>query len=253
MSNAEKDLVSIIIPVHNAERFLKDTINSIKNQTYENWEAIFVDDCSTDNSVDIIKEFSEDKRIKLITLEQNEGAAITRNTGIDIASGRYVAFLDSDDLWNKEKLEKQIKFMKENNYEFSFTGYEFADENGSGTGKIVKVPQKITYIEALKNTTIFTSTVMFDITKLDKELIKMPKVKSEDTATWWKILKNNNIAYGLNENLTYYRRSENTLSSNKFEAIKRIWYLYRKVEKLGIVYSIYNFVFYAINAVKRRV
>lgn len=253
MENLEKDLVSIIIPVHNAGRFLKDTIISIKNQTYENWEAIFVDDCSRDNSADIIKEFSEDIRIKLITLEQNGGAAVARNTGIDIASGKYVAFLDADDLWKREKLEKQIDFMKENDCAFSFTRYEFADENGNGTGKIVKVPQKITYKEALKNTTIFTSTVMFDITKLDKELIKMPKVKSEDTATWWKILKNNNIAYGLNENLTYYRRSENTLSSNKFEAIKRIWYLYRKVEKLGIFYSIYNFCFYAVNAVKRRV
>lgn len=253
MSDENNDLVSIIIPVHNAGRFLKDTINSIKNQKYENWEAIFVDDCSRDNSADIIKEFSEDTRIKLITLEQNGGAAVARNTGIDNAKGKYISFLDADDLWNKEKLEKQINFMKENDYAFSFTGYEFADENGNGTGKIVKVPQKITYKEALKNTTIFTSTVMFDMTKLDKELIKMPKVKSEDTATWWKILKNNNIAYGLNKNLTYYRRSENTLSSNKFEAIKRIWYLYRKVEKLGIFYSIYNFCFYAINAVKRRV
>lgn len=253
MDNEENNLVSIIIPVHNAGRFLKDTINSIKNQTYKNWEAIFVDDCSRDNSADIIKEFGEDIRIKLITLEQNGGASVARNTGIDNAKGKYITFLDADDLWNKEKLKKQIDFMRENECAFSFTGYEFADENGNGTGKIVKIPQKITYKEALKNTTIFTSTVMFDITKLDKELIKMPKVKSEDTATWWKILKNNNIAYGLNENLTYYRRSEDTLSSNKFEAIKRIWYLYRKVEKLGFFYSIYNFCFYAVNAVRRRV
>lgn len=254
MDKEEKDLVSIIIPVHNAGRFLKDTINSIKKQTYQNWEVFLVDDCSRDNSADIIKEFSdEDTRIKLITLEQNGGAAVARNTGIDNAKGKYIVFLDADDLWNVEKLEKQINFMKKNDCAFSFTGYEFANENGQGNGKVVTVPQTITYKQALKNTTIFTSTVMFDMTKLNKEQIKMPKVKSEDTATWWKILKEINSAYGLNENLTYYRRSENTLSSNKIEAIKRIWYLYRRVEKLGFIYSIYNFCFYALNAVKRRV
>lgn len=250
----KEELVSIIVPVYKAERFIRDTIKTVEAQTYTNWELIFVSDCSPDNSVEVIKaEIKRNTKIKLIELEQNYGAAIARNRGIDIAEGQYIAFLDADDLWEKEKLEKQINFIKENNCAFSFTGYEFADENGIGNGKIVNVPQNINYKQALKNTTISTITVMFDMRKLEKELIKMPNIKSEDTATWWKILKSGYIAYGLNERLSYYRRTEGTLSSNKIEAIKRIWYLYRKQEKLSIVYSLYNFCFYAINAVRRRV
>ena len=143
--------------------------------------------------------------------------------------------------------------MKEKQAAFVFSGYEFADEQAVGTGKIVKVPETINYKQALKNTTIFTSTVLFDRSKIDKELLLMPDVKSEDTATWWQILKTGIEAYGLNENLVLYRRSANTLSSNKFEAIKRIWYLYRKVEKLNIFSSCYNFIGYAVRAVLRRV
>lgn len=250
----KEDLVSIIVPVYKAEKFLKDTIKTVEEQTYTNWELIFVNDCSPDNSVEIIENvIKENNKIKLIQLEENSGAAIARNAGINAAEGRYIAFLDADDLWNKEKLEKQVKFMKENNYAFSFTGYEFADENGVGNGKVVNVPKTINYKQALKNTTISTITVMFDINILEKELIKMPNIKSEDTATWWKILKKGYIAYGLNENLSYYRRTVGTLSSNKIEAIKRIWYLYRKQEKLNVIYTFYNFCFYAINAVRRRI
>ena len=248
------DLVSIIIPVHNSEKFIKETIKTVQNQTYKNYELILVNDCSTDNSKKIIEEeIKKDNKIKLINLKENFGAAIARNTGIDNSKGKYIAFLDADDLWEKEKLEKQIEFMSKNEYEFTFTGYEFADKNGKGNGKIVHVPSKINYKQALKNTTIWTSTVMFDIEKLGKELINMPNVKSEDTATWWKVLKQGYIAYGLNEILSYYRRSEHTLSSNKYKAIKRTWKLYRKVENLNLIYSMYNFCFYVINAVRRRI
>ena len=250
----EKELVSIIVPVYNSETFIKDTINTVKDQTYSNWELILVNDCSTDNSESIIKEHIEkDKRIKLINLNKNSGAATARNFGIEQARGKYIAFIDSDDLWLKDKLEKQIKFMQENSYVFSFTGYEFANENGVGSGKIVSVPQKINYKQALKNTTIWTSTVIFNIEEIGKDLIKMPNVPSEDTATWWKVLKTGVIAYGLNETLSLYRRSAGTLSANKFVAIKRIWNLYRNVEHLNIFCSIYCFIWYAVNAVKRRI
>lgn len=250
----QEDLVSIIIPVYNAERFLDDTINTVLNQTYKNWELILVNDCSTDNSESIIKKYiKKDKRIKLINNEVNSRAAISRNNGIKEAKGKYLCFLDADDLWDKEKIEKQIIFMKHNKCEFSFTGYEFADENGKPNGKKVFVPNKINYRQALKNTTIWTSTVMFDMTKLSKDDIYMPNVKSEDTASWWSILKKIDYAYGLNEILSYYRRTSGTLSSNKIEAIRRIWNLYRNVEKLNMLASIYNFNFYALNAVKRRV
>lgn len=250
----EKALVSIVVPVYNSEKFILDTIDTVEKQSYKNWELIFVDDYSKDNSIKIIKErIKNNNKIKLIELKKNSGAATARNVGIDEAKGSYIAFLDSDDLWKKEKLENQLAFIKENGCTFSFTGYEFADEYGLGNGKVVKVPFKMNYKKALKNTTIFTSTVMFDLEKISKDQIKFENIKSEDTATWWKVLKSGYVAYGLNENLSYYRRTSGTLSSNKFEAIKRIWNLYRKQEKLNIFVSFYNFCFYAFNAVRRRV
>lgn len=251
----ERDLISIVVPVYNAEKFLTDTINTVLQQTYENWELIFVDDKSTDRSKKIISEYlNKNKKIKLIENKENSGAAVSRNNGIKEAKGNYIAFLDADDLWKKEKLEKQLKFMKEINCAFSFTGYEFANEDGKGNGKIVKIPENINYKQSLKNTTIWTSTVMFDMKKLNKDIIKMPNIrKGQDTATWWKILKTGVEAYGLNENLSMYRRSSGTLSSNKFKALKRTWDLYRKVENLNIFYSFYNFLWYCFNAVKRRI
>ena len=250
----EKNLVSIVVPVYNAEKFIIDTIKTVEEQTYQNWELILVNDCSKDNSAKIIEEKAkENNKIKLVDLKQNGGAANARNVGIDTAKGQYIAFLDADDLWQKEKLEKQLEFVKEKKCAFSFTGYEFADEQGVGNGKVVKVPQTMNYKQALKNTTIFTTTVMFDMEKINKEDIKFIKIKSEDTATWWRILKKQYIAYGLNKNLSLYRRSQGTLSSDKVEGIRRIWHLYRKQEKLNIFYSFYNFCFYAINAVMRRI
>ena len=143
--------------------------------------------------------------------------------------------------------------MKEKQVGFVFTGYEFADADGNGTGKIVKVPETLTYRQALKNTTIFTSTVLIDTEIVDRKLVKMPEIKSEDTATWYQILRNGHVAYGLNENLVKYRRVANSLSSNKLEAIRRIWNLYRKAEKLSLIYSAYNFCFWAVRAVLRRI
>ena len=248
-------LVSIIITVYNASRFLEETINSIQEQTYSNWEAIFIDDCSSDNSYNLIKKYQkEDKRIKLIKNKTNSGAAVSRNNGINHAEGDYLCFLDADDKWHPEKLEKQINFMQELNCEFSFTGYQFANEKCNPNGKIVSVPNKINYKQALKNTTIWTSTVMFNMGKLTKDDIYMPNIKrGQDTATWWKVLKKIEYAYGLNEVLSYYRRTNNSLSANKLTALKRTWNLYRNVEHLNILSSFYNFCWYCFNAVRRRV
>ena len=249
----QKDLVSIIIPVYNASSFLMDTIKTIQEQTYENWEAIFVNDCSKDNSIDVYKKFKDDKRIKWINQKKNGGAALARNKGIQIAEGRYICFLDADDKWDKGKLIKQVNFMKDKDCAFSYTGYQFANHNCIPNGPKVYVPKTLTYKQALGNTTIWTSTVMFDLNKISKNDILMPNIKSEDTATWWKILRTKKIcAYGLNEILSFYRRSPGTLSSNKFKAIKRIWHLYRKHENLSLISSIYYFICYAFNAVKRR-
>ena len=247
-----EDKVSVVIPVHNAEKFIKDTVESVFSQTYDNIELILCENNSTDSTKDILGEMT-DSRIKVLNLTNVEDVAGARNAGVKEASGRFVAFLDADDLWQKDKLEKQIAFMKEKNAAFCFTGYEFADEDAKPLGKIVKVPETISYNEALKNTTIFTSTVVFDMSLLTKEQIEMPHIKSEDTALWWKLLKTGVAAYGLNENLVYYRRPSKSLSSNKFEAIRRIWFLYRKQEKLSLAKSIVCFIGWAVRAVGRRI
>lgn len=254
MKNQE-GLVSVIVPVYNAEMFLRETIETILNQTYKKYELILVDDCSTDNSVNIINKYKEkDKRIKLIKNQKNSGAAVTRNNGIKKAVGQYISFIDADDKWEPTKLERQIKFMKENNCEFSFTSYQFADEFCNLIDKKVIVPSTITYKQALKNTTIWTSTVMLDMAKLKKEDIYMPNLKrGQDTATWWKILKKIDKAYGIKDVFSYYRRTNSSLSANKLTALKRTWNLYRNIEKFNIIKSTYYFVFYVLNAVRRRV
>jgi len=247
-----KDLVSIIVPMHNAELYISKTIQSVMNQTYQNWELLLIDDCSADQTLQVAAAFG-DSRIVVVQQESNMGAAIARNRGIQIAQGRYLAYLDADDLWKPEKLENQIAFMEKKQAAFSFTNYEFADEDAIGTGKIVHVPPSLTYKQALSNTTIFTSTVMFDLTRIQKPLLEMPRVKSEDTASWWNILKSGYTAWGLGENLVTYRRPKKSLSSNKFEALLRIWNLYRKVEGLSIFKSCACFVLWAIRAVLRRI
>ncbi|MBE5885039.1 MAG: glycosyltransferase family 2 protein [Lachnospiraceae bacterium] len=247
-----QEKVSIIIPVYNAANYIEQTISSVLAQDYECWELLLVENGSTDNSIEKIKKF-DDPRIRLIILDGNAGAANARNEGMRLATGIYVGYLDADDLWQSNKLSKQISFMKENGAAFCFTGYEFGDENAVGTGKVVYVPETLRYRQALSNTTIFTSTVLFDTRKISKDRLYMPNVKSEDSALWFRVLREGNTAYGLDENLVIYRRPGKSLSSNKIEAMKRIWNLYRKQEKLNVFYSVYLFVGWAFRAVKRRV
>lgn len=250
------ELVSIIVPVYNAEKFIRETMDCVVAQTYSQWELLLVEDGSSDGTVKAIEEYIREKReprIRLIMQPENMGAARARNRGLQEATGRYIAYLDADDLWIPEKLEHELRFMREKQAAFAFTGYEFADENGRGTGKIVRVPATLNYRQALSNTTIFTTTVMFDTQKISKELLEMPIIKSEDTALWWKVLRNGYTAYGLDENLVKYRRAGKSLSSNKLEALRRIWNLYRKAEGMGILNSAWHFCFWAFRAVKRRV
>lgn len=254
MSLLAEDLVSIVVPVYNCESFIQETIVSVQAQTYQNWELILVDDCSKDKSAELIRKMAQtDERIRYVAQPVNQGAAKARNVGVDYAKGRFLCYLDSDDLWLPEKIETELFFAKKNQAAFVFTGYEFADERGNGLGKVVHVPETITYKQALGNTTIFTSTVMIDRLQVETEDCKMPIIASEDTATWWKILKKYQIGYGLDQNLVKYRRSQNTLSSNKFVAMKRIWNLYRMQEKLSVCKSCYYFVLWAFRAVFRRI
>ncbi len=253
-------LVSIVVPVYNAERFIEETIFRVQAQTYDSWELLLVDDCSTDRSRELISRRSaEDRRVRLIAQEHNGGAARARNRGIREAGGQYICFLDADDIWMPGKLERELAFIRHVQGErdpdagFVFMGYEFADGSGAGLGKVVHVPARITYQQALKNTTIFTSTVMIDRDKIPDADICMPCVASEDTATWWRLLKKYGAAYGLDENLVRYRRSADTLSSNKLTAVRRIWNLYRRQERLSVTRSVYCMCFWAFRAVLRRV
>lgn len=246
-------LVSIVMPAFNSEEFICDAVDSVLAQTYENWELIIVDDHSTDNTRKVLKKFESFNKIRVITCKKNGGAAKARNRGIAEARGSFLCFIDADDLWEPDKLSRQLVFMSKKGAAFTFTSYTFADANGVPNGKIVHVPSTITYKQALRNTMIWTSTVMLDMTKLSKKDVEMPDVESEDTATWWKVLKKVGKAYGLDEVMAIYRRSGGTLSSNKLVAVKRIWNLYRKSEGLNVVRSSTSFVGWAFNAVRRRV
>ncbi|MCU5356704.1 glycosyltransferase family 2 protein [Bacillus cereus] len=242
-------MISIVIPSYNASSFIKETIQSVQSQTYTNWEMIIIDDVSKDNTRELIKEeIKKDGRIQLIELQENGGAAIARNIGINNAKGKYVAFLDSDDLWLPEKLEKQLEFMQNNDIAFSFTSYQIMNQDGTLTDKVVHVPEKINYNGLLKNTIIGCLTVMLDIEKLGR--VQMPNIRTrQDTATWLKILRQGHYAYGLDEVLSKYRKVENSISSKKFKMAKMNWKLYREIEELSIPKSAWCFINYALNGV----
>lgn len=193
------------------------------------------------------------QQVTLIRKRKNEGAAQARNTGITMARGRYIAFLDADDVWYPDKLEKELGFMKEKQAGFVFTAYEFGDEQARPTGKVVHVPAQLTYRKALSRTVIFTTTVLFDREKIPDRLLRMPLVESEDTAAWWRILREGYTACGLDEVLAVYRRPAKSLSSNKLTAVRRIWNLYRRQEKLSVAASAWYFVMWAYRATKRRI
>ena len=251
----KKNVVSIVVPVYNAEMYIEKTVEMVRRQTHSEWELILVDDHSSDNSLKILERLAvTDDRISLMCQEEGvKGAANARNLGTQHACGQYLAFLDADDVWKEDKLEKELAFLKDKNAAFVFTSYEFGDENAAGTGKVVHVPKTLSYRQALSRTVIFTSTVLFDRKKLPEELLYMPDVKSEDTATWWQILRAGYTAYGLDENLVTYRRPKKSLSSNKMAALSRIWNLYRKQEKLPAVQSAWYFCFWALRATLRRI
>lgn len=259
MDERKSGLVSIVVPVYNAGQFLAETISCVQAQTYRAWELLLVDDGSSDDSREIIRQKSaKDERVRLIIQEENSGAAGARNRGIQEAHGQYLCFLDADDIWLPDKVETelaQIRTIQQTinpKAGFVFMGYEFADVSGTGLGKVVHVPEQITYRQALKNTTIFTSTVMIDRSIISDEDIYMPYIASEDTATWWRLLKKYGAGYGIDKNLVKYRRSAMTLSSNKMTAVKRIWNLYRRQEQLSVAESVYCMFFWAFRAVFRR-
>jgi teichuronic acid biosynthesis glycosyltransferase TuaG len=245
-----KEIVSIITPLYNSEEFIRDAIGSVLLQTYTNWEMIIVDDCSTDDSVELIKHYVEqDSRIKLIQLSENSGAAVARNKAIEMAQGRYIAFLDSDDLWLSDKLEKQVAFMQSNNYPFTYVSYDKIKEQGEVFDNIV-VPDRVSYSDMLKMSSIGCLTAMYDTDYFGK--VYMPLIrKRQDLGLWLCLLKKTDYAYGLNESLAQYRVRKNSISANKVNAAKFTWRLYREVEELSLVKASYYFSHYAVRGLLR--
>ena len=237
-------LVSIITPVYNSEKYLSENIKSVQAQSFTNWEHILVDDCSSDGSEAVIKLFQEeDARIKYHRLESNSGAGIARNTAIEMAQGDYIAFLDSDDQWYPEKLEKQLMFMKENNHHFTFTDYDFVDESGQKLPKTIKCKPKVTYKSALYKNPIGCLTVIYNVKYFGKQY--MPPIrKRQDYGLWLTLLKKTN-GYGLNECLASYRTGNVSISANKLDLLKYEWKIYREVEEL----SLFKSSFYLLSAI----
>lgn len=246
-----EELVSIIMPAYNCEKFIGESIESIINQTYKNWELIIVDDCSTDNTPIVVKKYLEqDSRINYIRLNKNSGAAVARNKAIDVAKGKFVAFLDSDDIWFPEKLTKQINFMKENNYYFTCTSYTKIDEYGNYLDRIVLVREKYNYNDLLKYGTGNLS-VVYNAEVLGKFII--PDIrKRNDYVLWLQVIKKAGFLYGIKEPLGSHRIRKDSISSRKTSLVFYHWKVYREIEHLSFFKSISLIFFWIIKSIIRK-
>lgn len=247
----ENEVVSVITPVFNAERYLKETILSVVNQTYKDIEIVLVDDCSTDSSAQIINELKgKYQNIVYFRQPKNSGAGVARNTALGIASGRYVAFLDADDIWKPEKTEKQLNLMKEMNSPFSYTAIEMIDANGDIIKGKRKVCTQVDYQYLLHNTVIATSTVIIDRNVLGD--FRMPLRRGgQDYATWLKLLRDGTVAVGIDEALEQYRVAAGSLSSNKFKSIKQVWEIQTQEEKIKKTTAFWHVICFTFNAFKK--
>ncbi|MBK3665695.1 glycosyltransferase family 2 protein [Bradyrhizobium diazoefficiens] len=245
-------LVSIIMPSWNVERFIEETIHSVQAQTFGDWELLIADDCSTDRTPAIIAEIGErDLRVKLIRMPKNGGPALARQASIDQAHGRYLAFLDSDDLWMPTKLERQLAFARDKRAALSYTAFRRIDEANTLSGRLIEVPAQLSYNQLLKNTSIATLTAL-----VDREIsgpIAMTNEGYDDFCLWLSILRRGHVAYGLNEDLARYRVRGSSVSSRPARSAKWVWNIYRNVEKLPLVRSAWCFGHWGARAwLKRR-
>ena len=250
-----EDKITIVTPAWNSAKYIRETIASVQAQTYQNWEMIIVDDCSTDNTVELVRTIAKkDSRIRLIEQKENQGAAVARNIAVQNSTGRYISYLDSDDRWKLDKLEKQVKFMLSKGCGFSCTSYEVIDSSGKSLNKIVHMLDKVDYRGFLTNNLLQTVGIMVDAYIVDKHFLAMPNIRRrQDAATWMQILKAGFICYGMQEVLAEYRRTPNSLSSNEFKAVIGTWRLYREIERLPFLFSFYCFIRYAFLAVWKRI
>lgn len=247
-----KDLVSVITPVYNAERFIADTIESVLTQTYTKFELILIEDCSKDNSLKIIQEYSErDNRIKCIYQNVNKGAAEARNRGLEESQGQYIAFLDSDDLWVCTKLEKQIAQLSIGNIVFGFTAYDMIDENGRTIKGKIKIKKHIKYKDLLTKTMISTPTVIIDRSVIGE--LRMPLRRTgQDYAFWLMLLRKQN-AFGIDEALVHVRRRPNSLSKNKLQNLIDVWEVQTINEGIIKVGAFMNVIKYCAYSIRKRI
>jgi len=220
-------LVSIITPSFNSEKFIEETIKSIQNQTYTNWEMIIVDDCSSDKTVSIVSNFARfDSRIKLFQLEKNSGTGVARNKALSKATGRFISFLDSDDLWKPMKTERQIDFLLKNKLPFTFSFYECIDESGMPLNKRVEAPRNLSYRQLFFCNYVGNLTGMYDANYLGKITISSIR-KRQDWMLWLTILKKVKTAQPIPDSLAYYRIRENSISASKLDLLKHNFTVYR--------------------------
>ncbi|OUQ05201.1 glycosyl transferase [Erysipelatoclostridium sp. An15] len=247
-----EDLVSIIMPAYNAEKYIGESIESVLNQTYQNWELMIVNDCSIDNTANIIKNYADkDSRIKYFHQKTNSGAALARNKGIELANGKYIAFLDSDDLWKSDKLQIQISYMSLNNCDFTCTYYDKINETGESLNKIIKYEKLANYYELLKNCP-GNSTVIYDASKLGKIYAKNIK-RRNDYILWLDVIKKSNNLQCIDQVLGSHRVVAGSISSNKIKLIKYHWEIYRNFERLNIFYSLYLVIYWILKGIVNKV
>lgn len=232
------ELVSIITPTYNTEKFIKETLKSVQNQTYQNWEMILVDDASTDETVKIISDFAKkDSRIKLFKLEKNSGNGFARNIALEKAIGKYIAYLDADDLWFANKLEKQIAFLKANNLHFTFSFYDCIDEEGNSLNRRVEAPINLTYDELFFCNYVGNLTAIYDTDYFGKIILEATQ-KRQDWRLWLTILKQIQVTKPVPEPLAFYRIRKNSISSSKFKLIKHNFGVYREFHGFNFVFSV---------------
>lgn len=252
----KNSLVSIIMPYFNSSKTLEDSVNSVIKQEYQNWELLIVNDCSSKDQTKLLRDFLvelDESRVKLFDLDSNVGAAEARNVALKEAKGRYIAFLDSDDLWAPDKLEKQLQFMQEKQVGFSFSAYEVVDEAGNLVKDKIGVPATITKGQYLGNTIIGCLTVILDSSMFTQE-IKMPNLRSShDMALWVNLLDEIKIAYGYQDVLASYRLVGSSNTANKTKAAKEVWQVYRDYLQYNLLKSSYYFSKYAVNALLKRI
>lgn len=242
-------LISIITPCYNSEGTIQQTIESVINQTYQNWEMLIIDDCSTDNSADVIKRYADrDNRIRYFRTDSPSGSpSMPRNIGIEKASGKYIAFLDADDLWFPDKLEKQVSFLENNDYSFIYSDYEKMNHLGRRNNRLIKMPESSSFWDVIQTCTIPCLTVMMTREIIGKTRFKF--IPKEDFAFWLDILKKGVIAYNVGQVLAIYREQNKSRSSNKIDMIRKQWTVLRKVEGVKPIvasYFMFQYLFHGV-------